>query len=675
MISNQRLTQPIGSKLENDRFRNTLSADGVQGVSGLPSDSLLSGGNLIANGSALSKSNTFDQLLQLANLNADKGQKNASKPHESAHKESSKQEDQKLQNKNTKSQKKTSENERAGKTSNNSKDETKDNNETKSSELTQLLMYQGPKVSQVNNSQSDDTKNNDISRGTSRTDHISRIGATSDVSNLDSQKVSTSLDETLKKTDHMDLVDARTNREQENGRPRFGAKTEEALNGKADELRELANQFDSVQMDFSSPSQQTDLQSQLTSAQLQKPQMTKENILKMMQQDMIKGDAAFRDFLKMSTAQNALTESQTAEKSALMNQVKEASLEQVKLNEIRQDALLPQHQLREFQDGQPSQWKSLDELSPDQVAMLDALTGTSGNSNSEVLKGFSSSLPASVQSRITGQDGEQAKTIHPTQNSIDTQSMFAALSNDGGGNSAFKRDNSSFSGNSSRGEMSPINQTNLGKLDDVDFAGQEKTQQAKADARARESERTREMARTAAQRAQTIAAELASKGGGTARVQIKDSQLGVVELRINMSDNNRMNVQLVANSDRIKQELEKHADALKDGLEKHQLIVDGVNFATDVKLGESAFQNSTQNESQNQQQPQSQNQQSFGSFQQNASGQGQGSFDQDRFFESQQLAGLGNQIPQKQHRQNYTEKNEPQTNIQRSANGSLKVSA
>jgi hypothetical protein len=151
--------------------------------------------------------------------------------------------------------------------------------------------------------------------------------------------------------------------------------------------------------------------------------------------------------------------------------------------------------------------------------------------------------------------------------------------------------------------------------------------------------------------------------------------LGVVELRINMSDNNRMNVQLVANSDRIKQELEKHADALKDGLEKHKLIVEGVNFATDMKLGESSFQSNTQNENQNQQQPQSQNQQAFGSFQQNNSGQGQGRFEQERPFEPQQMAGLTNNTPQKQNRKNYASTNDAQTNIQRSANGSLKVTA
>ena len=664
MINTSRLTQAVSSKVENDPFKSNFAGEGVQGGNGLPSDSLLTGANPITNGSALGKSNTFDQLLQLATLDSDKTQKNLQKRDSSAENERSKQDDRKMQEKKTATDKKSSKETDSARSKDKSKSEKKESND--SSELAQLLAYQqqGTLQSDVNS-----PNGKTVNAASQKTDNATQLSGlntgakTLKASHLEQQQ---NLDDSLKNLD------------QKFERLTAGHQAQTASTSKLNELNELnelASKFDSVQMDFSSATQNAQAQAKLTQAQLEKAQLTKENLLKMMQQDMVEGDAAFRDFLKLSAAQSALTETQASEKLALLNQLKEANLDQLTLNQIRQDALLAQQQLREVQNGQPAQWKAIDELSPDQIAMLDTLSGVKGTTNSEVIKGFAQHMPESVQARIMGQNGEQSKDMSAVQNSLDTQTMFAALKNDGGASNGFSGNNSSFSGNSSRGEMSPIGQATTGLADDIDSAGQEKAQQAKADARTRESERTREMARTAAQRAQTIAAELAAKGGGTAKVQIKDSQLGVVELRINMSDNNRMNVKLVANSDRIKQELEKHAEALKDGLEKHQLIVEGVNFTTDMKLGESSFQNSTQSDSQNQQQAQAQNQQGFGSFQQNGSGQGQGSFEQERFFESQQFAGFANQTPQKQSRQNYAGKNETQTNIQRSANGSLKVSA
>ncbi|MEY2987125.1 MAG: hypothetical protein RJB13_646 [Pseudomonadota bacterium] len=675
MITNSRLTQPALSKIENDPFRSSLTGEGVQSGNELPTDSLLSGGNLMAGGSSFGKTNTFDQLLQLANIDKDKGQKSAQSRKPNDDNEVAKTDDRKTQEKSSTKEKKSAKDNNSARTQSKSKNEKKGEND--SAELAQLLAYQKPVTMLTDTVQADSSKmksdlqkvGNPLQFATANAEKVSQSQTPLDPLNQSGNSLK-NIEETLKNLDKEGVI-----LERNVGLAATDTKSRDLATGKADELKELTSKFDSVQMDFTSPNQQAGVQSQLAQAQLEKAQLTKENLLKMMQQDMIEGDAAFRDFLKMSAAQTALTETQAAEKLALLSQIKSEQLEQLNLNGITQDALLAQQQLRELRNGQPSQWKSLDELSPNQVAMLETLSGANSTSNAQMSKGFVQSIPESVQSRLIGQENEQSKGMNSTQIGIDSQPMFTNMNNDGGASSSFSRNNSSFSGNSSRGEPSPIGQSTSGKLTDLDLGEQEKTQQSKADARTRESERTREMARAAAQRAQTIAAELATKGGGTARVQIKDSQLGVVELRINMSDNNRMNVQLVANSDRIKQELEKHADALKDGLEKHQLIVEGVNFATDMKLGESSFQSNTQSENQSQQQSQAQNQQGFSSFQQGNSGQGQGNFEQERFFEQQQFAGLGNQIPQKNSRQNYAGKNDSQTNIQRSANGSLKVSA
>ncbi|NBW82458.1 hypothetical protein EBR21_11955, partial [bacterium] len=126
---------------------------------------------------------------------------------------------------------------------------------------------------------------------------------------------------------------------------------------------------------------------------------------------------------------------------------------------------------------------------------------------------------------------------------------------------------------------------------------------------------------------------------------------------------------------RIKQELEKHSDELKSGLEKHKVVLEGVRFATDTKLGDTGFQNSTQsdNSRNNQQQQQQQN---FSSFSQgNQSSQQQNFGGGERFFESPTTPVPNNTASAGGVRKNYSGKNDTQTNVQRAANGSLKVTA
>ena len=308
--------------------------------------------------------------------------------------------------------------------------------------------------------------------------------------------------------------------------------------------------------------------------------------------------------------------------------------------------------------------------------MVDALSGMKSDSSTSLTgKGNAIAGGTSIATRLAGNENNSLTAKSLTQDAVGNLQSLGGMNPDSKQGNSAGGNNFSSAGHSNRGETPALpgvtnNRTESKKTDSTSDAVAEKS-----DARARESERTREMARSASLRAQSIASELAAKGGGTAKVQIKDSQLGVVELRINMSDNNRLNVELVANSERIKQELEKQSEDLKSGLEKHKVVLEGVKFATDTKLGDSGFQNSQQNDNRNQQQQQQQPQQGFNSFSQNNSSGGQQGFGQDRFFEAPNIplntqAAVGGSV-----RKNYTGKNDAQTNVQRTANGSLKVIA
>jgi hypothetical protein len=361
-----------------------------------------------------------------------------------------------------------------------------------------------------------------------------------------------------------------------------------------------------------------------------------------------------------------------------MSRRKEGQLDRMQIKNLEAVAFEKQLQLQEMQGTKQPQWQSYREFSPDELAMLDTLSGVKPDTGTALgAKADGTAINSSISSRLTGGESNSPVGKAITQDAVTSLQSLASMASEGRqGNSAGSNSNSSMSGNTARSEPTAVGGVNAQKTDTAKGSDILNSAEEKKEARARESERTREMARAAALRAQSVAAELAVKGGGTAKVQIKDSQLGVVELRINMSDDNRLKVELVANSERIKQELEKQSDELKNGLEKHKLVLEGVSFATDAKLGESGFQNSSQSDNRNQQsQQQQQQQQSFNSFSQNQSSAGQQGFGQERFFQGPEIPLNSSAAVNSSAKKNYSGKNDSQTNIQRNANGSLKVTA
>jgi hypothetical protein len=449
---------------------------------------------------------------------------------------------------------------------------------------------------------------------------------------------------------------------------------------KTDELTELASKFDDVKFDFTQGQEQTGQQNALANSQLARELQTKEMMQKLAEQEWAQNDLTLRDLVSQQALQEASMEQIGLDRLEAMSRLKDVQIDKLQLQSLQNAAADKQLQLQDIQANKQPQWQSFRELSPDQLAMVDALSGMKSDSSTSLNgKGNAIAGGTSIATRLAGNENNSLTAKSLTQDAVGNLQSLGGMNPDSKQGNSAGGNNFSSAGHSNRGETPALpgvtnNRTESKNTDSTSDAVAEKS-----DARARESERTREMARSASLRAQNIASELAAKGGGTAKVQIKDSQLGVVELRINMSDNNRLNVELVANSERIKQELEKQSEDLKSGLEKHKVVLEGVKFATDTKLGDAGFQNSQQNDNRNQQQQQQQQQQQpqqgFNSFSQNNSSGGQQGFGQDRFFEAPNIplntqAAVGGSV-----RKNYTGKNDAQTNVQRTANGSLKVIA
>lgn len=443
---------------------------------------------------------------------------------------------------------------------------------------------------------------------------------------------------------------------------------------KQDELAELVSKFDDVKFNFTQGQEQTGHQNAPANSQIARELQTKEMMQKLAEQEWAQNDLTLRDLVSQQALQEATMEHIGLDRIEAMSRLKEGQGDKLQLQSLQNTTADKHLQLPDTQVTKQPQWQSFRDLSPDQLAMVDALSGMKAEGGTPLNgKGNTVVGDTSFAAQLTGNENNSVTTKSLTQDAVGNLQYHTGANHDSKQGNSSGGNNSSSAGHSDRGDTpaltgAPNNRTESKKADSANDTVTEKS-----DARARESERTRDIARSASARAQSIASELAAKGGGTAKVQIKDSQLGVVELRINMSDNNRVSVELVANSERIKQALEKHSEDLKSGLEKHKVVLEGVKFVTDTKLGDAGFQNSQQNDNRNQQQQQPQ--QGFSSFSQNNSSGGQQGFGQDRFFEAPNIpistpAAVGGSI-----RKNYTGKNDSQTNVQRTANGSLKVIA
>lgn len=441
-----------------------------------------------------------------------------------------------------------------------------------------------------------------------------------------------------------------------------------------DQLGEIASKFDDVKFEFDLNPEAKVGATKVMSGADGKNLQNQELMKRMAEMEWAQNDMAIRDLLTQQTLQERALEQLTLDRVEQFSQLKGAQIDKLQMQDLQSAAALKQMQLREIQATAQPQWLSYRDLSPEQQSMLDAMSSSqiaqNANQGSSNLAGTNS---GQVSARLAN-PADTGSNLVMTRDAIAGLNSMPSMGSDQFSNT---QNQQNPQGNSSGQGADSAAMTGVGAArgEQNKAKGLGLETDEKNDAQAKQAERSREMARAAALRTQSIAAELAAKGGGTAKVQIKDSQLGVVELRINMTDNNKVNVELIANSERIKNELEKQSEELKAGLEKHKVTLEGVSFATDAKLGDTGFQNSSQNENSraNQQQQQQQN---FSSFSQNNGNSSQQNFGGgERFFNGQQIPATVPASNSGNARKNYSGKNDTQTNVQRNANGSLKVIA
>jgi hypothetical protein len=431
----------------------------------------------------------------------------------------------------------------------------------------------------------------------------------------------------------------------------------------SDSLEKIAGHFDQVNIELNGNQSSQNHQSASTDHSSQ-TQLSKS--------DWNQNDLTLRDLLSQQTLQEATLDRMSQERIE-----QQSLLKSLQSDQLRAADTLKQLQARDASNASASQWLSVQDLPTEQNAIMSAL---SFEQNSQIANpGRSGDVSAQASGLNSSGGAFQSTASSPTLMKQDAVAGLQSLSSMGNEHlqNSSQQQNSSSNSSPQKDGSKGLNEVTGTRTDALKSAsGGLQTEEAN-DTRTRAAERSREIARAAALRAQSIASELSAKGGGSAKIQIKDSRLGVVELRINMTDNKHVTIDLVANSDRIKQELEKQSDDLKVGLEKQNVVLEGVRFVTDTKLGDSGTQNSSQNDSSRSgQQSQQQQQQNMSSFSEGRNGsQQQNSSGNERFLDGSVNART-NQIPSNGSiRKNYSGQIEPQTNVQRSANGSLKITA
>ncbi|MCA2960531.1 MAG: flagellar hook-length control protein FliK [Silvanigrellales bacterium] len=179
----------------------------------------------------------------------------------------------------------------------------------------------------------------------------------------------------------------------------------------------------------------------------------------------------------------------------------------------------------------------------------------------------------------------------------------------------------------------------------------------------------RNISQAALARIEDRALELQARGGGLAKVQIRDARLGQVELRVNMNGEGRIQVEIAAEDPEVRKELEKGIDELRANLERNNLAVGDVKV-----LSESQRSNSQQNGNE-QKNPWQQ-----GNYQQSAQdGRGNGGHQQGEKATEWAFGGNGNTTRDSLGKKGSEGENPApslrQRIVQRGENGSLKVFA
>ncbi|APJ04250.1 flagellar hook-length control protein FliK [Silvanigrella aquatica] len=188
---------------------------------------------------------------------------------------------------------------------------------------------------------------------------------------------------------------------------------------------------------------------------------------------------------------------------------------------------------------------------------------------------------------------------------------------------------------------------------------------------------------TATRRAVDLSNQLQARGGGTAKIQIQDDKVGSLELSIHMKKDNTVSMEIKASDKDLKNILEKNSDTLRKSLDNQNISLTDFKVSTIEKsiqtnMGSAAGQGFSQHQSQHNGQngnlnnPDNPQQALNQSFLQNSFSNGSNSF-----FKNPESDFSFN----RNHIQDYVNKNvsfknvekNSITNIQRGANGSIKV--
>ena len=180
-------------------------------------------------------------------------------------------------------------------------------------------------------------------------------------------------------------------------------------------------------------------------------------------------------------------------------------------------------------------------------------------------------------------------------------------------------------------------------------------------------------------RAVDLSSQLQARGGGTAKIQIQDEKFGSIELSIHMKKDNTVSMEIKASDRDLKATLEKNSDTLKKSLDVQNISLTEFKVSTVEKsaqtgMGSSSGQGFSQQQSQqNFQNSQDLSQQAFNQgFSQNNFTNSNGQFFKNNDDEFSFNKNSNNGYINKSFSGKSMEKNAI-TNIQRGANGSIKV--
>ena len=370
MINQSRLSQQTSltnSRLAQDESKSLERSLGKLDNSELPSDGLLSGGILGNNTPALGGTNSFNALLQMSQLDPKKEVVAAKTDNKNQGDQKSDKKAETSERK-TKSEvsgsKKTASKEVKSKNERGEKDALQEQQtlvQLLAPQQAQNLVAEKPHLEQVNKQP---TKILDALKGQSA-EQVNQVQKLEQPKNLND--VMKNLDQKIENLSQI------SNALQENGPV-----------SKTDELTELASKFDDVKFDFTQGQDQTGQQNALANSQLARELQTKEMMQKLAEQEWAQNDLTLRDLVSQQALQEASMEQIGLDRLEAMSRLKDVQIDKLQLQSLQNTAADKQLQLQDIQANKQPQWQSFRDLSPDQLAMVDALSGMKSDSSTSL---------------------------------------------------------------------------------------------------------------------------------------------------------------------------------------------------------------------------------------------------------------------------------------------------